>query len=72
VDSGATWHITPYCDWFYTYEPILEGFVFMGNDYALEIVGVGTIKTKMFDGFVRTLQGVRCMKGLKKYLLSIE
>ena len=71
VDSGATWHMTLHRDWFYTYEPVLEGSMFMGNDYALEIVGVGTIKIKMFDGSVCTLQGIRHMKGLKKKLLSI-
>jgi len=71
VDSGGTWHMTLHRDWFYTYEPILEGSLFIGNDHALEIVRVGTIKIKMFDGFVYTLQGVRHIKGLKKNLLSI-
>jgi len=64
--------MTSHHDWFYTYEPILEGSVFMGNDYALEIFGVGTIKIKVFDGSVYTLQGIRHMKGLKKNLLSIR
>ena len=35
----------------------------MGNDHALEIVGVGTIKLKMYDGIVRTIQGVLHVKG---------
>ena len=43
----------------------------MGNDHALEIAGIGTIKLKMYDGTVRTIQGVRHVKGLKKNLLSI-
>ncbi|KAK7255724.1 hypothetical protein RIF29_29143 [Crotalaria pallida] len=71
MDSGATWHMTSRRDWFCTYEPISEGSVFMGNDHALEIVGIGTIKLKMYDGTVRTIQGVRHVKGLKKNLLSI-
>jgi hypothetical protein len=25
MDSGATWHMTPHRDWFYSYEPISEG-----------------------------------------------
>jgi len=57
--------MTPHRDWFYTYEPVLEGYVSMGNDHALEIVRVGTIKIKMFYGYVCTLQGVRHVKGLK-------
>ena len=45
--------------------------MFMGNDHALEIAGIGTVKLKMYDGTVRTIQGVRHVKGLKKNLLSI-
>ena len=71
VDLGATWHMTLHCDWCCSYEPLLEGSVLMGNHHALEIVGMGTIKIKVFDGSVRTLQGVRQVKGLKKNLLSI-
>ena len=38
----------------------------MGNDHALEIAGIGTIKPKMYDGIVHTTQEVRHVKGLKK------
>ena len=58
MDSGATWHMTPNRDWFYTYEPISEGLVFMGNDHALEIAGIGTIKLKMYDGSIHTISEV--------------
>ncbi|KAE8681548.1 hypothetical protein F3Y22_tig00111318pilonHSYRG00080 [Hibiscus syriacus] len=40
------------------------------NDHALEIVGVGTIKLKMYDGTIKVVQDVRHVKGLKKNLLS--
>ena len=43
----------------------------MGNDHALEIAGIGTIKIKMHDGTIRTIQEVRHVKGLKKNLLSL-
>ena len=43
----------------------------MGNDHALEITGIGTIKMKMYDGTIRTIQEVRYVKGLKKNLLSL-
>ncbi|KAF7825202.1 Retrovirus-related Pol polyprotein from transposon TNT 1-94 [Senna tora] len=71
IDSGATWHMTSKRDWFCTYEPISGGSVFMGNDHALEIAGIGTVKLQMYDGTVQTIQGVRHVKGLKKNLLSI-
>ena len=43
----------------------------MGDDHAFEIVGIGTIKLKMYDGTVRTIQEVQHVKGLKKNLLSL-
>jgi len=71
MDSRATWHMTPHRDWFDTYEPISEGLVFMGNDHALEIADIGTIKLKMYDGSIRTISGVRHVKGLKKNILFV-
>jgi len=44
----------------------------MGNNHALEIVGVSIAKFKMYNGTVCTIQGVRHVKGLKKNLLFIE
>ena len=44
----------------------------MSNGHALEIVGIGTIKLKLFDGTIHTIQGVvQHMKGLKKNLLFL-
>ena len=41
------------------------------DDNALKIIGIGTIKLKMHDSTVRTIQGVRHVEGLKKNLLSV-
>ena len=71
MNSEATWHMTPQREWFHQYEPISGGSVFMGDDHALEIAGIGTIKLKMYDGTIRTIQEVRHVKGLKKNLLSL-
>ncbi|KAH9723668.1 hypothetical protein KPL70_007189 [Citrus sinensis] len=71
IDSGATWHMTSRREWFHTYEPISGGSVYMGNDHALEIAGIGTIKIKMFDATIRTIGEVRHVNGLKKNLLSL-
>mgnify|MGYP001122599449 CR=1 FL=1 len=43
----------------------------MRDDHALEIAGVGTIKLRMYDGTIRTIQDVRHVNGLKKNLLLI-
>ncbi|KAM7477388.1 hypothetical protein LguiA_025601 [Lonicera macranthoides] len=71
LDSGATCNMTPRREWFHRYEPISGGSVFMGDNHALEIAGIGTIKLKIYDGMVRTIQEVRHVKGLKKNLLSL-
>ena len=43
----------------------------MGDDHALEIVGIGIVKIKIFVGTVRKIEEVRHVKGLKKKLLSL-
>jgi transposase InsO family protein len=43
----------------------------MGDNHAVEIAGIGTIKLKMYDGLIRTITGVRHVKDLKKNLLSV-
>ena len=44
------------------------GNVTMGNNTICKVVGIGSIKVKMFDGMVRTLTDVRYVPGLKKNL----
>ncbi|KAH9670574.1 hypothetical protein KPL70_017033 [Citrus sinensis] len=70
-DSGTTWHVTSRREWFHTYAPISGGSIYMGNDHALGIAGIGTIKIKIFDGTIRTIGEVRQVNGLKKNLLSL-
>ena len=43
----------------------------MGDDHALEIVGISAVKIKMFDGTVRAIEEVQHIKDLKKNLLSL-
>ncbi|KAE8710792.1 hypothetical protein F3Y22_tig00110319pilonHSYRG00355 [Hibiscus syriacus] len=70
IDSGATYHMTSRREWFHHYKPVSGGYVHSCNDHALEIVGVGTIKLKMYDGTIKFVRDVRHVKGLKKNLLS--
>ncbi|KAE8710333.1 putative GDSL-like Lipase/Acylhydrolase superfamily protein [Hibiscus syriacus] len=57
-------------EWFHHYEPVSGGSVYSCNDHALEIVGVRTIKLKMYDETIKIVRDVRYVKGLKKNLLS--
>lgn len=43
----------------------------MGDNHALEIASIDTIKIKIFDATVHTIKEVRHMKSLKNNLLSL-
>jgi hypothetical protein len=43
----------------------------MGNDTTCTIIGMGTIKIKMSDGVVRTLEEVRHIPNMRKNLISL-
>ncbi|KAG8489761.1 hypothetical protein CXB51_017983 [Gossypium anomalum] len=72
LDSGCTFHMSPNRDWFTTYEIVSEGVVLMGNNASCKIIGIGTIKVKIFDGVVRTLSDVRHVPELKINLISLS
>ena len=38
----------------------------MGNNITCKVVGIGTVRIKMYDGVVRTLSDVRHVPDLKK------
>ena len=71
LDSGCSYHMCPYRDWFTNYQSIDGGKVLMGNNAACKVVGIGAIKIKMFDGIVRTLLDVKHVPELKKNLISL-
>ena len=71
LDSGCSYHMTPNKDWFHTYRLVNTGSVLMGNDASCKVVGIGSIKIKMFDGVVRTLCDVRHIPELRKNLISL-
>jgi hypothetical protein len=58
-------------NWFSTYQSIDDGVVFMGNIFSCKIVGVGSIRIKMYDGTVRKLTYVRHVLELRKNLIYL-
>ena len=71
LDSACSYHMTPKKDWFDTYKPYNGGMVQMGNDATCPIIGIGTVKIKMFDGVVRVLSNVRYVPDFRKNLISL-
>ena len=64
--------MTPKKDWFDTYKPYNGGMVQMGNDATCLVIGIGSMKIKMFDGVVRVLSIVRNVPDLRKILISLR
>ena len=61
----------PTKDWLKEYKQIDGGKVLMGNNIACQIVGIGNISIRMFDGSVKILSGVRHVPNLHQNLISI-
>ena len=71
LDSACSYYMTPKKDWFDTYKPYNGGMVQMGNDATCPVIGISTVKIKMFDGVVRVLSNVRHVPDLRKNLISL-
>ena len=72
IDSSCSHHMCPYKDWFTIYTSFNDGSVLIGNHTACKIIGIGTVKIKMFDGAVRTLTDVRHVPTWRKSLISLD
>ncbi|KAK8935199.1 hypothetical protein KSP39_PZI013173 [Platanthera zijinensis] len=71
LDTGCTFHMCPNREWFSSFRQYEGGRVWMGNVSECEILGVGNIRIRMFDGVVRTLTDVRYVPDLRKSLISL-
>jgi len=71
LNSGCTFHMCANKDWFDTYEKKDGGEVLMGNNVACKVIGIGTVKVKMYDGIIHTFGNVRHVPALKKNLISL-
>ena len=72
LDFTCTFHMCPKKEWFYNLDESVRDSVFMGNDEACKIFGMGKIKLKLHDGTVRNLIEVRYIPNLKKNLMSVD
>ncbi|CAM6109625.1 unnamed protein product [Calypogeia fissa] len=44
----------------------------MENDHSCQIVGIGSVKIRMFDGTIRLLMNARHIPDMKRNLISLE
>ena len=71
MDSGCSYHMCPIREWFFEFQKLDEGVVYMGNDNTCKIAGIGSIKLRSHDGSTRILRDVRYVPKLKKNLISL-
>ena len=72
LDSACSFHVTAHRSWFDAYKSVNCGSVRMGNVASCKVIGIGTIKIKMFDNVVRTLGEVKHVPEMKKNLISLK
>ena len=53
------------------YKSYNGGMVQMGNNATCTVIGIGTVKIKMFDGVVTVLSNVRHVPNLRRNLISL-
>jgi len=63
-------HICSRREWFFSLEKLGCGIVIMGNDVACQMIGIGIVRIKMFNGVVRDLTDVRYVPHMKKNIIS--
>ena len=71
LDSGCTYHMCPIREWFFEFQEVDGGVVYMGNDHPCKTAGIGSIKLRNHDGTTRILRDVRYVPKLKKNLISL-
>ena len=71
MNSGCTFHMTSRRDWLLNFKQIEGGKVLMGNDQSCSIIGIGSIRFKIWDGTYRILENVRLVPNLRRNLISL-
>ena len=71
LDSGESNHMCIHKQWFKSYKSINDGVVYMDNDVSCNVVGIGSIQIKIFDGTNKILTDVRYVPELRKNLISL-
>ena len=71
VDSGASFHVTPIKECFSTFTTGSHGHVYLGNNHACSIEGIGTVHFSTNGTNELVLHNVRYAPGIKKSLLSV-
>ena len=71
LDSGASCHVCPDRSSFMSYKEYDGGSVFVGDGYPRNVVGIGSVHIRMFDGVERILESVKHVPEMKRNVISL-
>jgi hypothetical protein len=71
LDTGSSHHLCSKKEYFDTFQEI-QGFVTWGDGTRRSVMGIGTVKIKMFDGTIRTLGDVMYVPRFRRNLISLS
>ncbi|PON74295.1 Zinc finger, CCHC-type, partial [Parasponia andersonii] len=61
----------PHKEWFFNFEELNDGFIYMGNDESCKTTRVSSIQLKNHNGSTKILADVQYVPKLKKNLISL-
>ncbi|KAI4332242.1 hypothetical protein L6164_017166 [Bauhinia variegata] len=71
LDSGCSFHMCSRKEWFFNFEEIDGGAVYLADNQSHKIAGFGSIYLKSHDGSTRALTDVRYISKFAKNLISL-
>ena len=71
LDSSCTYHMCPHKEWFFKFEEVDGGVVYMGSGDVSYITGMSSIQLRNYDGSIRVLIDVWYVPKLKKNFISL-
>ena len=71
LNSGCIYHMCPHKEWFFKFEEVGGGVVYMGSGDVSYITRMGSIRLRNNDGSIRVLADVRYVSKLEKNLISL-
>ena len=71
LDLCCTYHMCPYKEWFFNFEEVDGGSIYMGSGVVIYITRMGLIRLRNHDGSTRVMIDVWYDPKLKKNLISL-
>ena len=71
MDTGRTYHMCLHKEWFFNFEEVDGGAVYMGSGDVSSIIRMGLIRLGNHDGSTRVLIDVQYVPKLKNNLISL-